>query len=155
MNQDPFLNILNSAHEIILKQYPTAKFMNFHRDLKLLGTPWIFTFRNEKNDIILKYFDGTGFAAPELVPITLGLQPIPLLIGLTDAKKKINFTPANEALYWALNPNVVEPIYVFTNPEQTAFVGAYDGAVTYTKTTVPVVASTPTPAALPPAVPTL
>jgi len=155
MNQDLFLNILNSAHEIILKQYPTAKFMNFQRDLKLLGTPWVFTFRNEKNDIVMKYFDGTGFGAPELVPITLGLQPIPLLIGLNDAKKKINFTPVSEALYWALNPNVLEPIYVFTGANQAAFVGAYDGTVTYAKTTVPVIATTATPAAMPPALTTL
>jgi len=154
MNQDHFLNILNSAHEIILKQYPTAKFMNFQRDLKLLGTPWIFTFRNEKNDILLKYFDGTGFAAPELVGITLGLQPIPLLIGLTDAKKMINFTPVSEALYCALNPNVIEPIYVFTGGDQSAFVGAYDGAVTYVKTGLPVV-PTATPATVPPALTTL
>jgi hypothetical protein len=134
MNQDLFLNILTSAHDIVLKQAPTAKFVNFQRDLKLLGTPWIFTFRSEKNDIVLKYFDGTGFATPEITPITLGLQPIPLLIGLSDARKKINFTPVTEALYWALNPIVVEPIYVFTGVDQTAFVGAYDGTVTYAKT---------------------
>jgi len=132
---DPFLNILNNAREIATQFYPAAKFLEFNRDLTLLGAPWIFTFQDADKNIIVKYIEGTGFVTPPETTIKrIGLRTIPLFIGVTDAMKKLDFTPTLQTLYWPLNPNVPEPLYVFYGPhDKVAFVNAYDGKVTYMK----------------------
>lgn len=124
---DAFLNILNNANEIMKQYYPTAQFLDFTREFKVLDSPYIFTFAIPDGTAVLKY-EGTGFVTPpEKHPPRLGLRTIPLLIGLDDARKQVPFAPAIESLCWVLYPGVDQPNYVFQNGDNVAFVGAFDG----------------------------
>lgn len=123
---DTFLTILNNANEIMKQYNPKAKFLEFSRDFSRLDTPYLFTFVADGTGFLLKY-SGTGFVTPpEKVPVPLGVQTIPLLIGLADAQKQVPFAPIKVALCWVLYPGA-EPHYAFYSNDKVAYVNAYTG----------------------------
>lgn len=144
---DAFLTILNNANEIMKQYHPNALFLQFTRDFKLVGSPYIFTFRTPEGTAVLKYIDGTGFVTPpENHPPLLGVRTVPLLISLGDAQKQVPFTPENVALYWVLYPGIEQPYFAFQAADKIAFVGAYDGKLNPSLTKIDL---TLTPAATP------
>lgn len=151
---DQFLTVLYNANEIVHQYYPAAQFLDFSHDPTLLGSPWIFTFDDRDKNVILKYFEGTGFATPpEVAGKKLGLRTIPLFIGATEAQKKVPQPAVLIGLNWVLYYNIDEPNYLFNTPEGVAFVGAYSGKLQIMKAAVP---ATPqqvqTPVTTPPAI---
>jgi hypothetical protein len=122
---DVFLQTLEQANKLVLRQYPTAQFYEASRQVELRGSPWRFVFNDPSttpnSTVIIKRLE-RGFGEPEHInepwlgdividlPISLGLDEAYALCNAKDCGGDAGWVTLRFILY----PGVTEPKYIIT-----------------------------------------